>query len=162
MIQKRNTLIPTVARPPSPFTPPDPVPDVEPRPTPPVCGEAPAPADGAGPTAPREAATDPGDETATRPRQRLSTLPLGARIGLFLVGWILVAIGLAGLLLPGIQGIATLLIGAAVLSLVSEAAYSLVRWLLRRWPLSKWPRIGRDLEAFRLKMHRRLERRRKP
>ncbi len=43
-------------------------------------------------------------------------------------------IGIAGLVLPGIQGILTILIGVALLSLVSETTYRLLRRLLNRWP----------------------------
>jgi uncharacterized membrane protein YbaN (DUF454 family) len=69
------------------------------------------------------------------------------------LGWLLVLIGIAGLVLPGIQGVLTLLIGVAVLSLVSELAYELLRKALRRWPAA-WERI----ESFRKSAHKRLQR----
>ncbi len=56
------------------------------------------------------------------------------RILLFVVGWSVLLVGVAGLVLPGIQGILTILIGAAILSLVSETIYRLLRRLLNRWP----------------------------
>lgn len=90
-----------------------------------------------------------------RPRlarlRKLRPLPLAIRIFCFLVGWLLVLIGVVGLVLPGIQGVLTIFIGAAVLSLVSELVYERLRDLLSRWP-SLWRRI----EGFRLKLHRRL------
>jgi len=80
-------------------------------------------------------------------------LPLWIRLTLFALGWLLVLIGIAGLVLPGIQGVLTLLIGVAVLSLVSELAYELLRKALRRWPAA-WKRI----ESFRQKAYRKLHR----
>lgn len=95
-----------------------------------------------------------------RPRlarlRKLRPLPLAVRIVCFLLGWLLVLIGVAGLVLPGIQGVFTIFIGAAVLSLVSELIYERLRDLLSRWP-SLWRRI----EGFRLKLHRRLRPRNK-
>lgn len=103
----------------------------------------------------------PADEgTTTRMRQRqprkrrLIPLPLKLRIGLFLVGWMLVLVGVVGLVLPGIQGILTLFLGASLLSLVSELVYELLHLLLARWP-----RILRRVEVFRWRTHRRLRRR---
>ena len=83
--------------------------------------------------------------------RRLRPLPLAARILLFLVGWVLVLVGVAGLVLPGIQGVLTLFLGAAVLSLVSELIYERLRDLL-----SRWPALWRRVEGLRLKLHRRL------
>jgi uncharacterized membrane protein YbaN (DUF454 family) len=71
-----------------------------------------------------------------------------------MVGWLLVLVGIAGLVLPGIQGIATILFGAALLSVASEMAYELLRKGFQRWP-SVWDRF----ERFREKMHRWLHRR---
>ena len=99
---------------------------------------------------------DPQDERATSPppdtgdslhetdesARRLPPLPFFARIGVLLVGWILLLIGIAGLALPGIQGCLTIALGAALLSLASEMIY---RWLkkgLRRWP-KVWARVER-------------------
>jgi hypothetical protein len=79
--------------------------------------------------------------------------PLWLRIALFALGWLLILVGIAGLVLPGIQGVLTLLVGIAVLSLVSELAYELLRKGLRRWPAA-WTRV----ESFREKTHRKLRR----
>ena len=77
--------------------------------------------------------------------------PLAAwkRILLFVAGWTVLLIGVAGLVLPGIQGILTILVGAAILSLVSETIYRLLRRLLRRWP---W--LMEVLDRWRQKLHR--------
>lgn len=84
-------------------------------------------------------------EIRIEPRPRHS---LGVRIGIFIVGWLLILIGVAGLVLPGIQGIATILVGAALLSLDNELVYRGLRRLL-----SRWPRVWRKIEHFREKSH---------
>jgi len=86
-----------------------------------------------------------------RQGKALARLPLGVRVALMVIGWALVAIGIAGLILPGIQGILTLLLGAAVLSLVSQRVHNGLRRLFRRWPKG-W----RRLEKLRRKLHRKL------
>lgn len=58
----------------------------------------------------------------------------GVRFGLYLLGWVLVLIGIAGLILPGIQGIVTILAGVVVLSLVSLTVHRWARRGLARWP----------------------------
>ncbi len=80
-------------------------------------------------------------------------LPLWLRLSLFALGWLLVLIGIVGLVLPGIQGVLTLLVGVAVLSLVSELAYELLRKALQRWPAA-WKRV----EGFRKRAHEMLQR----
>ena len=80
-------------------------------------------------------------------------LPMGVRVGIFIVGWLLILVGVAGLVLPGIQGIATILIGAALLSLDNELVYRGLRRGLARWP-NLWHRI----EHFREKAHDRIHR----
>lgn len=62
------------------------------------------------------------------------SLPFWPRVGLIVVGTLLLIVGVAGLFLPGIQGILTILVGIALLSLVSESAYRFLRWSLGRWP----------------------------
>jgi len=80
-------------------------------------------------------------------------LPFRARVGIFILGWVLILVGVAGLVLPGIQGIATILAGAALLSLDNELVYRGLRRLLARWP-KVWDR----LEGFRERTHDRLHR----
>lgn len=79
----------------------------------------------------------------------LPRLPWGVRVALLGLGWILVLIGILGLALPGIQGILTLALGAAVLSLASRSTYRFLRRRLQRWPAA-WDRI----ERFRARVYR--------
>lgn len=86
----------------------------------------------------------------------LPPLPLGWRVGIFIVGWVLILVGVAGLVLPGLQGIVTILLGAALLSLDNELVYRGLRRVLARWPKA-WQRV----ERFRARAHARLHRLRK-
>ncbi len=105
-------------------------------------------------------ADQPKENEATEPpspprkRQRLRSLPLLPRIAIFVAGWTLILIGIAGLVLPGIQGIASILAGAALLSLISELIFNLLGRLMQRWP-KQW----RKVQAARLRLYRRLRRR---
>jgi uncharacterized membrane protein YbaN (DUF454 family) len=83
-----------------------------------------------------------------RPRLRFRV-----RIGLFVVGWVLILVGVAGLVLPGIQGVLTIVTGAALLSLDNDLIYRLMRRSFLRWP-HLWDRI----EGLREKTHERLHR----
>jgi len=83
--------------------------------------------------------------------RREEPLALWLRALLFLSGWALVLVGIAGLVLPGIQGILTLLAGAAVLSLASELAYKVLRFSLQWFP-RVWGRVAR----WRRRIRRRL------
>lgn len=102
-----------------------------------------------------ESAGPPAEEPSRRERiplhiriEQRPPLPLGVRIAIFVLGWLLILIGVAGLILPGIQGIATILVGAALLSLDNELVYRGLRKTLQRWP-SAW----RKIERFREKAH---------
>jgi hypothetical protein len=90
---------------------------------------------------------EPGPPTPPR------TLSFAVRLLLFALGWLLVLIGIAGLALPGIQGILTILIGASVLSVASQAVHRLLRRALRRWPA-----LLSRLDRLRDKVHDRLSR----
>ncbi len=57
-----------------------------------------------------------------------------ARILLLVLGWTLIILGLVGLVLPGLQGVLTLGLGAAALSLVSRSMLNALRYLFRPWP----------------------------
>lgn len=83
-----------------------------------------------------------------RSRHRLAPLPIGVRLLVLFVGGLLILIGFAGLLLPGIQGILTLVLGAAILSLASDWVYKLQMRVLNRWP-----RISERIEGFRRRVH---------
>jgi hypothetical protein len=94
--------------------------------------------------------SSPPDPPTPEPRPPLS---LGIRITIFVVGWVLILVGVAGLVLPGIQGVVTILAGAALLSLDNELVYRALRRLLARWP-GLWERV----EHFRERSHDRLHR----
>ena len=57
-----------------------------------------------------------------------------ARILLMVLGWTMILLGLAGLVLPGLQGVLTLVLGAAALSLVSPRILRALRYLFSPWP----------------------------
>lgn len=80
-------------------------------------------------------------------------LPLALRIGLLVLGWLIIVLGLAGLLLPGLQGILLLILGAAILSAASDTVH---RWLENL--LEHRPKMLRRLNAFRSKLHSKLGR----
>jgi hypothetical protein len=94
----------------------------------------------------------PGSLETTAQKRRLR-LSLGTRVLTFAIGWALLLVGVAGLALPGIQGILTILIGVAVLSVASESAYRLLKRLLHRWP-PVWDRIERLRERIHDWLHR--------
>ena len=91
------------------------------------------------------------EEPQVRRRRLRRPLPLWLRIVVLLVGWIVLLVGVAGLVLPGIQGIATIVIGAAILSVASELAYE---WM--RKGLSRGPAIWDRVERFRDRIHDKL------
>lgn len=97
----------------------------------------------------------PRDDSATPPRNReedgytdLEPLHWGVRLAVLLIGGVLTVVGIAGLVLPGIQGILTILLGLAVTSLASEFVHRHLRRLLTRWP-----RADRMMQRFRSKVH---------
>lgn len=120
---------------------------------------------------PLAAASDPEDVRRDRPRQRrsagdgaapepqgrgrprLASLPPWLRIALLGIGLALVVIGIAGLVLPGLQGVFTILLGLAVLSLVSRSTHRFLRWTL-----GPWPRLRKRVERQRRRFHRWLHR----
>lgn len=76
-------------------------------------------------------------------RKRVPAMPelsLVTRIALPVLGWLLVALGIAGLVLPGLQGILTIALGMAILSLTSKTMLRLLRWTFRPWP-DGWRRV---------------------
>lgn len=102
------------------------------------------------------------DRSPTQPPAERSGPPafrkpaLWVRLLLLGLGWLLVLIGIAGLVLPGIQGILTILLGAAILSIASETVHRLLRRLLRE----RWPAMWQRLNGFRRRWRERLTRRR--
>ena len=113
----------------------------------------PTAASAASPTSPQIPADEPEETAAQPPAPELRPLPTPIRIGLYFLGWFLLLVGLLGLALPGIQGILTMALGAALLSLASEAAHRRLRSLLRRWPAAQ-----RLMERFRARVHKILAR----
>jgi hypothetical protein len=83
----------------------------------------------------------------------LPPLSLKVRVALIAVGVFLLLVGVAGLALPGLQGILTLAAGLAVLSIASERVY---RWLYRL--LHPWPGFRERMIALRERMHNKLHR----
>jgi hypothetical protein len=75
------------------------------------------------------------------------------RVGLFTLGGALIAIGVAGLVLPFIQGFVTILAGLVVVSLGSHGAHRWTRRSLRRWPrlLAGYERMRRSLVRRRFR-----------
>ncbi len=71
-----------------------------------------------------------------RPRKYpdVPTLSPSARLLLLVLGWTLIVLGLVGLVLPDLQGVFTLILGAAALSLVSRSMLNTLRHVFRRWP----------------------------
>lgn len=86
-----------------------------------------------------------------RIERRRPPFPMGVRVVIFAAGWLLIVVGVAGLVLPGVQGIITILAGAALLSLDNELVYRGLRRLLARWP-----QVWRRVEHFRERAHDRI------
>ncbi len=86
----------------------------------------------------------PGADTPT-----LSDLPVWLRISLIALGLVLLAVGVAGLVLPGLQGILTILLGLALLSLVSHQMYRFLCWCLAPWPKLRDRVMGYRDRTFR-------------
>ena len=80
--------------------------------------------------------------------QELDPLPPLTRILIVILGWLLILVGVAGLVLPGLQGVLTLLLGAACLSLVDHQVLAVLRRIFKRWPKG-WRRLLR----LRRKIH---------
>jgi uncharacterized membrane protein YbaN (DUF454 family) len=96
------------------------------------------------------------DHHHTFKRPHLPSLHIGVRIVLLAVGWVVLALGFAGLLLPGLQGILLIILGAAVLSVASERVNRALKALLQRWP-----KVSERLDHFRHSLHDKLTRHKK-
>ena len=103
-----------------------------------------------------EPSTEPVESSGvdSEPHVHIPDLPLVVRLALLALGWLVIILGLAGLLLPGLQGILLLILGAALLSVASDMVH---RWLERM--LEHRPNLLRRLNSFRSKLHARLHRR---
>jgi hypothetical protein len=80
-------------------------------------------------------------------------LPVWLRVTLIVAAVLLVALGIAGLFLPGLQGILTLLLALALLSLVSRRTHFALRWVLQPWPT-----LRKRVERYRRRSHKWLHR----
>jgi len=56
------------------------------------------------------------------------------KIGLLIIGWIFVGLGIVGLFLPILQGILFIMIGLAILSSRSRTIRRFLKYLERRYP----------------------------
>lgn len=56
------------------------------------------------------------------------------KIGLLIIGWIFIVLGVVGLFLPFLQGILFILVGLAILSSRSESIKRLLKHLEERYP----------------------------
>jgi uncharacterized membrane protein (Fun14 family) len=99
--------------------------------------------------------TDLDPQQPDRPshEEALEPLPPATRIALWIVGTVLLLIGLVGLALPVVPQAVPLAIGAAFLSLASERFYGL---LVRN--VERWPRLAQHLVRLRHRLHRLLSR----
>lgn len=97
------------------------------------------------------------DAESTEPKDAkpspLKPLSLPVRVTLLVLGWLLVLVGVAGLFLPGLQGILTIALGLAIASLGSERFHHFLH--ARMHP---WPRVRARMERFRERLHRWLAR----
>ena len=76
-------------------------------------------------------------------------LPYLGRIVAGILAWILLIVGLAGLVLPGLQGVLTLALSATFFSLTSTRVHERMRSAFKPWPRG-WRRV--------VKVRRMLER----
>ncbi|MEM1245980.1 MAG: PGPGW domain-containing protein [Acidobacteriota bacterium] len=94
----------------------------------------------------------PIEDTSTEDiqRTRLSKTTMLKRLLLLTSGFVLLLVGLAGLVLPGIQGVLTLAIGTALLSTVSPTVRSWLRALFSGWPRGwrRYLRVERRLQQI--------------
>jgi len=78
---------------------------------------------------------------------------LGAikRIGLLIIGWLFIGLGVIGLFLPFMQGILFILIGLAILSSRSEIIRRFLKHLEERYPhsMSAWRMESEDSRWFK-------------
>jgi hypothetical protein len=109
----------------------------------------------------REPSMSTGDNTLVRQRRLHRPLPLWLRVVVLLVGWIVLLVGVAGLVLPGIQGVVTILLGAAILSVASDLAHQWMRKALQRWP-KVWNRVEGFRETIHTRLYRMVNREREP
>ena len=88
------------------------------------------------------AGLDVGSVEPRRPRTFRSPrqLPYLGRVVAGILAWILLVVGLAGLVLPGLQGVLTLALSATMFSLTSTRVHERLRSSFRPWPKG-WRRV---------------------
>jgi hypothetical protein len=112
-----------------------------------------------------EARSDLDGAAAAKPRvgSLRSPRPLSylGRIVAWVLAWILLIVGLAGLVLPGIQGVLTLALSATFFSLTSSRVHEGLRSAFRPWPRG-WRRVvkvRRSLERWLGRLEHRSKKR---
>ena len=95
------------------------------------------------------AGLDVADAEPRRPRTFRSPRPLPylGRVVAGVLAWVLLVVGLAGLVLPGLQGVLTLALSATMFSLTSSRVHERLRSAFRPWPKG-WRRVIRVRRAF--------------
>jgi len=98
---------------------------------------------------------DPGPQRVRAPRSLRSPhkLPYMGRLVAGVLAWILLVVGLAGLVLPGLQGFLTLALSATMFSLTSARAHERLRSAFRPWPKG-WRRVVRVRRTLERWLHR--------
>jgi hypothetical protein len=81
----------------------------------------------------------------------IPSLPFGTRMVVLVLSWLCLILGLAGLLLPGLQGFLLLFLGMALMSVASDTVH---RWMERS--LHRHPGLQKRLQRFREKIHKRF------
>ena len=74
------------------------------------------------------------------------------KIGLLIIGWIFIGLGILGLFLPILQGVLFIMIGLAILSSRSKTIRRFLEYLNKRYP-HQYQRVV----AWRLKMKSRFK-----
>jgi hypothetical protein len=91
------------------------------------------------------------DPDAEHDDQHLEPLSIAIRLVLWILGILLLILGVIGLALPVLQGVLFLVLGSALLSVASHGFFKLLKQRLHRWP-----RIADSVHRARVRMHRRL------
>jgi hypothetical protein len=91
-----------------------------------------------------------------RPRSFRSPrkLPYFGRVVAAILAWLLLVVGLAGLVLPGLQGVLILALSVTMFSLTSSRVHERLRSAFRRWPKGwrRVVRVRRSLERWLVRL----------
>jgi hypothetical protein len=80
-------------------------------------------------------------------------LPYLGRVVAGILAWILLVVGLAGLVLPGLQGVLTLALSATFFSLTSARVHERLRSAFKPWPRG-WRRVVKVRRSLERWLHR--------